>query len=303
MPATDPYVVTLAPHVHAYVQPDGGWCLNNAGFLGDAGESLLVDTTATERRALLLREAVLAEGLPLPRTVVNTHHHGDHTYGNGVFRPEARVIGHENCRSEQLDAGHQLHLLWPGTDFGRVEITPPDITYRDRLTVHAGGIEVRVLHPGPAHTTGDSIVHLPEQGVVFTGDLVFQGGTPFLPMGSLAGSLRALDVLRSLDAARVVPGHGPVTDPTAYDATERYLRWVAELAAEGRAKGDPPLETARRTDLGEFAAWRESERLVANLHRAYAELDGLPEGHPLDPLTVFGDMAAMNGGKPVACHA
>ncbi|MFF9149325.1 MBL fold metallo-hydrolase [Streptomyces sp. NPDC014861] len=303
MPATDPYVVTLAPHVHAYVQPDGGWCLNNAGFLGDAGESLLVDTTATERRALLLREAVLAAGLPLPRTVVNTHHHGDHTYGNGVFRPEARIVGHENCRSEQLGAGRQLHLLWPQTDFGRVEITPPDLTYRDRMTVYAGGMEVRLVHPGPAHTTGDSIVHLPERGVVFTGDLVFEGGTPFLPMGSLAGSLRALDVLRSLDAERVVPGHGPVTDPGAFDATERYLRWVTELAAEGHAKGDPPLETARRADLGAFAAWRESERLVANLHRAYAELDGLPEGHPLDPVAVFGDMAAMNGGVPVACHA
>ncbi len=164
MSSTDPYVVTLAPRVHAFVQPDGGWCLNNAGFLGDADESLLVDTAATERRALLLREAVLAAGLPLPRTVVSTHHHGDHTYGNGVFLPEARIVGHENCRAEQLAAGHQLHLIWPQTDFGRVEILPPSVTYTDRLTVHVAGIEVRVIHPGTAHTTGDSIVHLPEQG-------------------------------------------------------------------------------------------------------------------------------------------
>ncbi|MEE1818584.1 MBL fold metallo-hydrolase [Streptomyces sp. NPDC004288] len=303
MSATEPYVVALAPHVYAFVQPDGGWCLNNAGFIGGPDESLLVDTAATERRALLLREAVLAEGLPLPRTIVSTHHHGDHTYGNGVFHPEARIIGHENCRSEQLAAGHQLHLLWPRTDFGRVDILPPSVTYSDRLTLHVGGTEVRVLHPGVAHTTGDSIVHLPEQGVVFTGDLVFQGGTPFIPMGSLAGSLRALDLLRSLDAPTVVPGHGPVTDPSAYDTMERYLLWVRELAVEGYAKGSTPLETARRTDLGEFAAWRESERLVANLHRAYAELEGLPEGSPLDPVAVFGDMSAMNGGVPVACHA
>ncbi|MFF8609376.1 MBL fold metallo-hydrolase [Streptomyces sp. NPDC015346] len=303
MSVTDPYVVALAPGVHAFVQPDGGWCLNNAGFVGDAGETLLVDTAATERRARLLREAVLAEGLPLPRTIVSTHHHGDHTYGNGVFLPEARIVGHENCRAEQLAAGRQLHLLWPQTDFGDIEVTPPTLTYRERLTLYVGEVEVRVLHPGPAHTTGDSIVHLPGQGVVFTGDLVFHGGTPFLPMGSLAGSLRALDLLRSLDAPTVVPGHGPVTDPSAYDATERYLRWVAALAREGYAKGEPPLEVARRADLGEFAAWREAERLVANLHRAYAELDGLPEGSALDGVTVFGDMAAMNGGAPVPCHA
>ncbi|MFC8509230.1 MBL fold metallo-hydrolase [Streptomyces sp. NPDC057411] len=303
MSATDPYVVALAPNVHAFVQPDGGWCLNNAGFLGDGGETLLVDTAATERRALLLRDAVREAGLAAPRTIVSTHHHGDHTYGNGVFQPEARIIGHENCRAEQLAAGHQLHLLWPQTDFGRVEILPPHLTYRDSLTLYVGEVEVRVIHPGPAHTTGDSIVHLPEQGVVFTGDLVFHGGTPFLPMGSLAGSLRALELLRSLDAPTVVPGHGQVTDPSAYDATERYLLWVRELAREGHAKGASPLETARSAELGEFAGWRESERLVANVHRAYAELEGAAEGAPLDPLTIFTDMATMNGGVPVACHA
>lgn len=169
MTVTDPYVVALAPRVHAFVQPDGGWCLNNAGFVGDGHESLLVDTAATERRARLLREAVLTEGLALPRTIVSTHHHGDHTYGNGVFLPEARIVGHDSCRAEQLAAGRQLHLLWPQTDFGEIEVAPPSLTYGERLTLYVGELEVRVLHPGPAHTTGDSIVHLPEQGVVFTG--------------------------------------------------------------------------------------------------------------------------------------
>ncbi|MBT2510457.1 MBL fold metallo-hydrolase [Streptomyces sp. ISL-98] len=317
MPATDPYTVQLAPEVHAYIQPDGGWCLNNAGFVSDGRSTLLVDTAATERRAHALRDALLATGAPLPRTVVNTHHHGDHTYGNSVFAGrgsgggppgkhsggEATVVGHDTCRAEVLAVGHQLHLMWPQNDFGDIAITAPTLTYSDRLTVHAGGTEVRLIHPGVAHTTGDTVVHLPEYGIVFTGDLVFQGGTPFVPMGSLSGSLRALDLLRSLDAPTVVPGHGPVTDPSAYDATERYLRYVAELALAGRTKGLTPLETAREADLGVFAELRESERLVANLHRAYAELDGLPEGSPLDPVAVFGDMAAMNGGKPVACHA
>ncbi|WP_405684445.1 MBL fold metallo-hydrolase [Streptomyces sp. NBC_01387] len=303
MTATDPYTVRLAPGVHAYVQPDGGWCLNNAGFVTDGDSTLLVDTAATLPRAHALRAAVLAAGAPLPRTVVNTHHHGDHTYGNSVFRPDAVLIGHDACRSEVLAAGRQLHVVWPGTDFGEVEITPPELTYGDRLTVQVGGVEVQLIHPGVAHTIGDTIVHLPGQRIVFTGDLIFQGGTPFLAMGSVSGSLRALDVLRGLGAETVVPGHGPVTDPSAFDATERYLRFVSGIAEEGHAKGISPLETARQTDLGEFAGLRERERLVANLHRAYAELDGLPEGSPLDPLLVFGDMTAMNGGVPVACHA
>ncbi|KIF06245.1 beta-lactamase [Streptomyces sp. RSD-27] len=302
MTVEKPYVVQPAAGVYAYVQPDGGWCLNNAGWVSDGGQTLLVDTAATERRALALREAVLAAGSPLPRTVVNTHHHGDHTYGNAAFAP-ALIVGHDNARAEQLAAGHQLELIWPATDFGAIEITPPDLTYNDRLTLHVGETEVRVLHPGVAHTTGDSVVWLPAQRVVFTGDLVFAGGTPFLAMGSLAGSLRALELLRSLDAETVVPGHGPLTGPAAYAATERYLRYVDELARDGRDRGLTPLETARGADLGEFAAWRESERLVANLHRAYAELAGEPEGAPLDIMAVLRDMTVMNGGTPLLCHA
>ncbi|MFD4736610.1 MBL fold metallo-hydrolase [Streptomyces virginiae] len=303
MSVEEPYLVQPAPGVYAYVQPDGGWCLNNAGFVTDGGRTLLVDTAATERRALALRATIVAAGVPLPRTVVNTHHHGDHTYGNGVFTPEALILGHDHARSEQLAAGHQLELIWPATDFGAIDIVPPDLTYSDRATVHVGDTRVRVIHPGVAHTTGDSVVWLPEQRVVFTGDLIFAGGTPFLAMGSLAGSLRALELLRSLDAETVVPGHGPLTDPSAYEATERYLRYVDELAREGRAKGLSPLEVARQADLGEFGAWRESERLVANVHRAYAELAGRPEGAPLDILAVLTDMTVMNGGTPILCHA
>ncbi|MFD7257401.1 MBL fold metallo-hydrolase [Streptomyces sp. NPDC059874] len=298
-----PYLVQPAPGVYAYVQPDGGWCLNNAGFVSDGGRTLLVDTAATERRALALREAVVSAGVPLPRTVVNTHHHGDHTYGNSLFAPDALILGHDNARAEQLAAGHQLEMIWPATDFGAIAITAPDLTYSDRTTLHVGETEVRIVHPGVAHTTGDSIVWLPRQRVVFTGDLVFAEGTPFLAMGSLAGSLRALELLRSLDAETVVPGHGPLTDPSAYESTERYLRYVAELAREGRDKGLTPLEAARQADLGEFAGWRESERLVANLHRAYAELAGEPEGVPLDIPAVLRDMTVMNGGAPILCHA
>ncbi|MDJ0381576.1 MBL fold metallo-hydrolase [Streptomyces sp. G-G2] len=303
MTAEKPYLVQPAPGVFAYIQPDGGWCLNNAGFVTGGGRSLLVDTAATERRALALRDAVLSTGAPLPRTVVNTHHHGDHTYGNAVFTPEALVLGHDRCRSEQLDAGRQLELIWPDTDFGALPITAPDLTYSERATLHVGDTVVEVIHPGVAHTTGDSVVWLPEQRTVFTGDLVFAEGTPFLAMGSLAGSLRALELLTALDAETVVPGHGPLTDPSAYEATTRYLRYVAHLAEEGRERGDSPLETARRAELGEFAGWRESERLVANVHRAYAELDGGPLGEPLDIMSVLRDMTVMNGGVPIACHA
>jgi cyclase len=302
-PVGEPYLTELADGVHAFIQPDGGWCLNNAGFVTDGDATLLVDTAATERRARLLRERIARSGAPDPRLVVNTHHHGDHTYGNAVFAPEATIVGHAACRRELLAAGHQLHAMWPQVEYGDIHLTPPSLTYTDELTLHVGATEVRLIHPGVAHTPGDTLVWLPRQRIVFTGDLVFHGGTPFVFMGSVAGSLRALEVLRSLDAVTVVPGHGPVTGPEVYDGIERYLRFVQEVAREGWAAGRTPLEAAREADLGSFAELAESERLVANLHRAYAELAGAEPGSPLDAVAGFGDMTVMNGGVPMACHA
>jgi cyclase len=298
-----PYLTELVPGVHAYLQPDGGWCLNNAGFISDGRTTLLVDTAATERRAQLLRDALLATGAPMPDVVVNTHHHGDHTYGNRVFADGAEIIAHTSCRDEMIAAGHQLHLVWPDIDYGDVPVTAPTITYADRLVMEVGDSQIHLIHPGTAHTTGDTIVWLPGQRVVFAGDLVFNEGAPFIAMGSLSGSLRALGVLRSLDAEFIVPGHGPVCGPEVYDTMEGYLYYVAELAAQGRAAGRTPLETALGAHPGEFSALGPPERLVGNLHRAYAELDGLPPGSPLDLAAVFSDMALMNGGQVPDCRA
>lgn len=303
MTAGEPYTVELAEDVYAYEQPDGGWCLNNSGFVSDGTTTLLVDTTATERRTLALSAALEATGVPAPRLLVNTHHHGDHTYGNGHFMPKATLVSHAACRREALASGQHLHQVWPQTDFGHVPIMGADITYTDRTTLHVGDIEAEVIHPGVSHTVGDSVVWLPHRRVLFTGDLVFEGGTPFFLMGSLSGSLRALELLRELGAETVVPGHGPVTDPSAFDRAERYIRFVADVAEKSHAAGLTPLEAARQTDLGEFGELPESERLVANLWRAYAELDGHPEGEGLDPFVTFPDMAAMNGGEMMTCHA
>ncbi|GAA2080413.1 MBL fold metallo-hydrolase [Streptomyces albiaxialis] len=301
-----PFRREVAPGVHAYVQPHGGWCLNNAGWVTDGTTTLLVDTAATERRTLALREALLASGAPLPRLVVNTHHHGDHTYGNALFTaepPGATVIGHASCRAGVLSAGRQLHALWPDVDFGEIVITPPTLTYEGELTLHVGGTEGRLFHPGVSHTTGDTVVWLPERGVVFTGDLIFHGGTPFVLMGSLTGSLRTLDRLRALGAHTVVPGHGPPAGPEVYDEVERYLRYVDGLARDAHSRGLSALEAAREADLGDFAALPERERLVANLRRALAERAGAPEGTPVDVPAAFADMAEMNGGAPVPCPA
>ncbi|MEW2087330.1 MBL fold metallo-hydrolase [Streptomyces sp. NPDC005283] len=293
----------IADGVHAYEQPDGGWCLNNAGLVvGADGQSMLVDTVATEQRARHLRDEVLRRNPLPPRTVVNTHFHGDHTFGNQFF-PEALVVAHERTRTEMSAAGLGLTGLWPGVCWGDLELTLPHITFGDRMTLYVGGVRAELVHIGPAaHTTNDTVVWLPEQRVLFTGDLVMSGAMPFCLMGSVSGSVRAMKRLRGFDAVTVVPGHGPVGGPELIDSTEAYFRWLGELAADGRAAGLTPLALARELAPGPYDGLLDSERLVPNLHRAYAELDGAAPGDPLDVGALFGEMTEYHGGLP-ACHA
>jgi cyclase len=122
-------------------------------------------------------------------------------------------------------------------------------------------------------------------------------------MGSVSGSLHALEWLRSFNARTLVPGHGPVSDVRAVDAVQAYLRFVQDTAKRGKEAGLTPLDLARHTDLGAFAELSDTERIVGNLHRAYAELDGAEPGAPIDTRAALMDMVAFNGGQPLRCLA
>ena len=190
------------------------------------------------------------------------------------------------ARAEALAFGPPRDLpFWDGPDWGELTLDPPFVTFTDEIAVHAGDLRASVRYVGTAaHTTNDSIVWIPDRSVLFCGDLIFNGGTPFLLMGSVAGAVEVLEqVVAPLGARLIVPGHGPVFEGTApLDATLDYLRFVLEVAARALAAGVTPLAAARDTDLGRFAGWADPERIVGNLHRACAELAGTPRGGPID---------------------
>ena len=299
-----PTTLEVAERTYAFVQPDGTWFINNAGFVVGDDHVVLVDTCATERRTRALLDAVAAVTDAPVRIVVNTHHHGDHTHGNYLCT-DATIVGHRRCREEVERMGIMtLDSIWGAVEWGDLQLRSPDLTFDERVDLVVGDLTVEVRAFGDAaHTTNDVVAWVPERGVLYTGDLVFHGGTPFVVMGSISGSLASLDWLRSFQPAVIVPGHGPVCGVDALDAIEAYFRFVQDLAAEGLAAGVPPLELAQRADLGPFAGLTDPERLVANLHRAYAEAEGTPPGDPIDYLTAFSDMLALNGGGPLRCLA
>jgi cyclase len=301
-----PEVREVSPGIYAYIQPDGTWWINNTGFLVGPQTVISIDSCSTQRRTRAYKDAIAAVTAAPVRTVVNTHHHGDHTFGNCMF-PGAAIVAHERARAEAIAFGPPRDLpFWDGPDWGDLALDPPFVTFTDEIAVHVGDLRAQVRHVGTAaHTTNDSIIWIPERSVLFCGDLIFNGGTPFLLMGSVSGTIEVLEhVVRPLGAQTIVPGHGPVfADEGPIDATLDYLRFVQEIAAHGREAALSPLQAALETDPGRFASWADAERIVGNLHRAYAELDGAPPGATIDILAALADMVAYNGGRPLTCLA
>ena len=299
-----PFLQEVSDGIYAYIQPDGSWFLNNTGFLVGREGVVSVDTTSTERRTRAYLDAIAGVTDRPVRTLINTHHHGDHTHGNCLL-PLATILGHSRCREEILSAA----LPPPAAAFGPVQWgdlqpSPPFVTFEDRLTVWVDDLRVELLYiGGAAHTTNDVVVWIPERSLLFTGDLVFNGGTPFVAMGSVAGSLAALEKVKTFGADTLVPGHGPVCTPAVLDDLAAYFRFVQETARAGKAAGLSPLEAARQVDLGQFRELTDSERIVGNLHRAYAELDGAESGAPIDIAAAIRDMVIYNGGRPLRCLA
>jgi cyclase len=294
----------VADGVYAYIQQDGSWFINNAGFItGDDGV-LSIDSCATEGRTRAYVAAIRTMTERPVTTLVNTHHHPDHTNGNGLLGATA-IIAHASCR-DQL-----ARLAWPPpvpvfgpVDWGQLQPALPGICFDRRLELHVGGRRVELLHFGTAaHTTNDIVAWLPEDRVLFAGDLVFNGGTPFALSGSIAGWLEVLGALGDLDPDVIVPGHGPVGGRALLGETAGYLEFVQKSAVQAYTAGIPAADAAAKLDLGPYASLTDTERIVGNLHRAYAELDGLDRGSPLDEVRCFADMVAYNGGQPLRCLA
>jgi cyclase len=297
-------LVEVGVNAYAYIQDDGTWWINNAGFVVGPSGVVLIDTCSTEERTLRLRAAVQSVTDAPIRTVINTHHHGDHTYGNSVFAP-ATVIGQQHCRDEAARTGiKRYEETFEQPNWGNLQLSTPQVTFDSRLDVYADDTLIELHHMGgPAHTSGDVVAWLPSDRVLYTGDLVFHGGTPFVLMGSVEGSLQSLNWMRSFNAQVIVPGHGLVCAPDAFDIIERYLLMIQRVSQQAIAAALTPLEAAIGVDLGEFAVLKDSERLVGNLHRGMAELSGTAIDESALRRNAIADMVRMRGSDLLPCSA
>ena len=173
--------------------------------------------------------------------------------------------------------------------FEDVELRVPSSTFEGSLDLRIGDRDVRFVEVGPAHTAGDAIVHVPDAGVVFTGDILFVEGTPIMWDGPVANWLAACERILALDARVLVPGHGPVTDASGVRDVMRYLAYVRDECRHRFDAGMDAEQAADDIDLSDFAGWGDPERIAVNVETVYGELD--PEREPASRPELFIRMA------------
>lgn len=245
----------ITDNIYAYVgvpagAPGDAFLANVGVIIGDDGV-LVVDTLTSAKEAkLLLANIRKVTDKPI-LYAVNTHYHLDHTMGNCIFAAQgAKIISHKNCRESLLQTGaktmaHPENFGLPKDFFAGTTITAPTITFDKEMQIDLGNMLIKLTYSGYAsHSAGSVFVTVPEQSIVFTGDVLFTDFHPFLGEGDLNGWNTTLDQIEALHAKYIIPGHGPLSKAKDLADMQEYLKIFDEKAKKLSAKIQDPQKLA-----------------------------------------------------------
>jgi len=281
----------VSERAYAYIQQNGDWFISNAGLILGKNYAIVVDSLTNRRMTENFLRQIRKITDKNILFLINTHEHDDHILTNYIFKElyNSVIISHKITREKTLEKikfGKVIYAdIFKEVSFEGSKYTLQDLTVEDALQIYLDDILIEIKYMGPAHTTSDIIVYLPDEKVVFCGDLLFSPPcTPFALMGYLSGYIKAIEYLISLNAEVYVPGHGDVSyGNNALYEEMKYLIFVREKAREKLREGiRDPIKASLEIDLGEYKNWISRERIVGNVARAYAELLGKPPASPIE---------------------
>lgn len=260
--------------------PENRGDMANAGFIVGTDAVAVIDTLGSVVVARELREAIRAATDKPIRYVINTHMHPDHTLGNAAFKEDApEFVGHYKLpralatRADAYLEGNK-RMLGPEA-FEGIEIVVPTRTVQEGVIIELGGRDLLLEAQPTAHTDNDLIVTDSATKTVFLGDLLFSVHIPTLD-GSIKGWLELIDTLKTREAARVVPGHGPhaMMLPEAFDPEQRYLSTLVADVKRLIAEGKTMEEATKTAGFSEREAWKLFDQFHArNVSATFAELE------------------------------
>jgi cyclase len=272
-------IIEVKPDIYACLTPKPA---SNAGFVAGERGVLVVDALFSPAAGRDLASAVAEHTGKPALLLVNTHHHSDHVFGNQAFG--APIIAHcllagELSRAAARDLSPESRAAWIAEHpedrwlVDELEIRYPNVIFEDRLLVDLPPRHMIVRHLG-GHTLDSAIVDLPEDEVLFAGDLVFEGRTPYLLSAGFRATVTALRSLEQLGRRTVVPGHGALCD-IAY--IQHFREFLEALTGGVRRLLETGWSKQAILDSGELPPWWTSDRPElqrANVARLIDELTG-----------------------------
>ncbi len=286
----------IAKDVYACLLEDKGFGWNNSGFI-NLGDGLVIDThydlSTTQKQIDLIASVANKK----PAYLVNTHHNGDHVWGNQLYK-NTQIIAHKFCADEiQKEKESKIVDLFQGLqaaepeatpeeirwffedikefDYNGIDLTIPNKLIEDRLDLDLDGFPCEIIYVGPAHTSNDLIVHLPEHRIVFASDILFNKCTPIGWDGTHDQWMKAIDLIVSLKPGIIVPGHGPLCGINELLEEKAYFEFVYEESKKLFDSGETiPIEAAKKIYPGKYMEWTQPERLIWTVSRAFRDFRG-----------------------------
>ena len=250
---------------------------SNSTFLITKDGVVVVDTRVTPAEARKVKEAIRKQTkLPI-LYVINTHYHGDHTFGNQTFRKNHNIIAHKNVRKAlELQAGKEhlevfKSLKIPGME--ETVVTPPSIIFKDKMDIYVGEYHLELIHV-KGHTDGDLFIYIEALKTLITGDLILNKRIPYMGDAYIEEWIKAINYMGDLNAEIYIPGHGDPGGKPVLIAMKHYLIELRQMVENQIKKGSSLTETqdAVRPKLkAKYSNWEKLEWLDGNIKRAYRE--------------------------------
>ncbi len=301
-------------------------CDANSGLINRGG-GVVIDTQSDLPHASQMIELFGKVWSSMPKRVINTHEDPDHVWGNQLF-DGAEIIAHRTVpermkevadpkESQKLLHGVDrfltrilLRAIHPGLvgageqlredyNFDNIELVLPTTLFDERHELDLEGTAVHLIYVGPCHQLGDTIIHVPQERVVFAGDVLFRLCTPMGWTGSYQKWFECLDLILELDPEVIVPGHGPVCGVEGVTEMRAYLEYVQAESRKCFDEGLSSLEAAKKIDFGPYGDWKGASRLYMNVERAYREFRSEPPDAPWDAPKTFDALHKVSRAKGI----
>jgi len=230
--------------------------------------------------------------------VLDTHHHGDHAYGNKVWSDAgAKIIGSRpSARLLEANGPKQWAMAADGReDIKNSQLKTVDISFDDKYVLDDGAQRVEFLHFGHAHTPGDSVAWLPRHKILCTGDACVNGAFNFMGHSNSASWIRYLDKLQEIDVKLICPGHGPLANKELLGKQKRYFVDLRREVKKGIDDGKTAEDIVKTVELPWYEEWtgKPVRKNVDNVMHVYQELMGKIDHQQLGQAPANDDWGSM----------